>query len=422
MKDSLSLLARIPAHPDSRCWFLAWDPSGTLLASCGGDRSVRIWGKEGREPLPGWACAVSCWVGMRLRPRKVKSQLLLKSPGSWEPLWPRAAASRCALAIGKATCELGWEGSSGCQAPYSSLTSLLSSALGDSWVCKSVLGEGHQRTIRKVAWSPCGSYLASASFDATTCIWKKSQDEFECVTTLEGHENEVKSVSWAPSGSLLATGSRDKSVWVWEVDEEDEYECVSVLNAHTQDVKHVVWHPNQELLASASYDDTVKLYREEEDDWVCCATLEGHESTVWSLAFDQSGERLASCSDDKTVRIWHQYKPGNEQGVVCSGADPSWKCICTLSGFHTRTIYDVAWCRLTGALATACGDDAIRIFEEEPLSNPQQPTFALTAHMPRAHSQDVNCVAWNPKEPGLLASCSDDGEMAFWKYQRPEVC
>uniref|UniRef100_A0A8C3ID54 Probable cytosolic iron-sulfur protein assembly protein CIAO1 n=1 Tax=Chrysemys picta bellii TaxID=8478 RepID=A0A8C3ID54_CHRPI len=337
MKDSLSLLARIPAHPDSRCWFLAWDPSGTLLASCGGDRSIRIWGKE-----------------------------------------------------------------------------------GDGWVCKSVLGEGHQRTIRKVAWSPCGSYLASASFDATTCIWKKSQDEFECVTTLEGHENEVKSVSWAPSGSLLATCSRDKSVWVWEG--ERQVPCAAP-HPGSPDPELICVPPfPHQLLASASYDDTVKLYREEEDDWVCCATLEGHESTVWSLAFDQSGERLASCSDDKTVRIWHQYKPGNEQGVVCSGADPSWKCICTLSGFHTRTIYDVAWCRLTGALATACGDDAIRIFEEEPLSSPQQPTFALTAHMPRAHSQDVNCVAWNPKEPGLLASCSDDGEMAFWKYQRPEVC
>lgn len=139
-----------------------------------------------------------------------------------------------------------------------------------------------------------------------------------------------------------------------------------------------------QLLASASYDDTVKLYHEEEDDWVCCATLEGHESTVWSVAFDRSGERLASCSDDKTVRIWRQYKPGNEEGeahglscraaglraahnllgkksgqgkrageelrlfsclpgVACSGTDPTWKCVCNLSGYHTRTIYDVAW-------------------------------------------------------------------------------
>lgn len=98
----------------------------------------------------------------------------------------------------------------------------------------------------------------------------------------------------------------------------------------------------------------------------------------------------------------------------CLGFLSSWSSCCSC--------IPLCRCHLTGALATACGDDTIRVFEEEPHSDPQQPTFTLTVQLARAHAQDVNCVAWNPKEPGLLASCSDDGEMAFWKYQRPEAC
>lgn len=58
------------------------------------------------------------------------------------------------------------------------------------WTVKTILSDGHTRTIRDVSWSPCGQYLASGSFDATTAIWDKKSGQFECNATLEGHENE----------------------------------------------------------------------------------------------------------------------------------------------------------------------------------------------------------------------------------------
>ncbi|XP_033125614.1 probable cytosolic iron-sulfur protein assembly protein CIAO1 homolog [Anneissia japonica] len=193
--------------------------------------------------------------------------------------------------------------------------------------------------------------------------------------------------------------------------------CQCSVCAHPR-LKQVIWHPHKELLASASYDNTIKIFVEDNDDWSCISTLEGHESTVWSISFDASGERLASCSDDRTVKIWRQYEPNNQQGILTDGNYPAWKCVCTLSGYHSRPIYSIHWCNLTGLLATASGDDCIRVFKEDTSIQDtiNVPAFQLVASQSKSHQEDVNGVAWNPKDAGLLATCSDDYEIKLWRY------
>lgn len=43
----------------------------------------------------------------------------------------------------------------------------------DRWVCSAILEDTHSRTIRSICWSPTGRYLATASFDRTTAIWQQ---------------------------------------------------------------------------------------------------------------------------------------------------------------------------------------------------------------------------------------------------------
>ena len=44
---ALEQVCILKGHLD-RVWNVAWSPNGSLLASCGGDKVVRIWGKEGK--------------------------------------------------------------------------------------------------------------------------------------------------------------------------------------------------------------------------------------------------------------------------------------------------------------------------------------------------------------------------------------
>jgi WD40 repeat protein len=73
----------------------------------------------------------------------------------------------------------------------------------------------------------------------------------------------------------------------------------------------------------------------------------------------------------------------------------------------------------SGHLATACGDNAVRVFRRVG-KDLNAPKFELAASVQRAHDEDVNAVSWSPQPQGdgvsLLASASDDGTVKIWRF------
>lgn len=279
------------------------------------------------------------------------------------------------------------------------------------WAEVSRLEDAHERTVRCCEWSPCGRFVAAVSFDATCTVWRKSATEgpsleWDILATLEGHENEVKGCAWNASTTILATCGRDKTVWLWETIDDEALELLSVLHGHQGDVKAVVFDPSPQatdLLASAAYDDVVKIWVEDGDDWIERASLLGHSSTVWDCRFVPGGDprrkTIATCGADRAVLLWRQ----------ASDDAATWVLAGRLDDVHSRPVYSLD--AREGLVATAGGDDALRLFQVDVALASLAPLAVLN----RAHDADVNCVRFNPARPTLLATAADDAAIKVWR-------
>lgn len=167
-----------------------------------------------------------------------------------------------------------------------------------------LLLRGHTGQIVKLAWSPDGARIVTASQDKTVRIWNASNGAELLV--LRGHEDKIMSVAWSHDGQRIASASKDKTVRVWNVDGNGE---PLILRGHQHWVYAVSFSRDNRTLFTSSLDRTVRSW--DIDAVVTPVVLRGHEDLVGFFVFSPDGQRIATSSSDQTIRVWNADGHGN---------------------------------------------------------------------------------------------------------------
>jgi len=329
--SKLSLVAALEGHTE-RVWCVAWSPDGSVLASCSGDKTIRLWIKLNDK-----------WLAFKVL-EGVHDSAVRRI--GWSPDGRHIAA-----ACFDKTCSV-WGEQSG------------------EWKMVATL-EGHENEVKCASFSPSGALVATCARDKTVWIWAMDtkKESFECISVCTGHQQDVKSVKWHPNSQKLASASYDDTIKIWEQVEADW------RNTHTLSLPAVEGAGKAAITASSGTDAR--------------GEIAGHTSTVWDLCWSPSGDELVSCSDDKTVIVWkfasgtwgiHQkIVTGNRRpiysvdwsrdGVLTFGggdnvlevykkdAKGNFHSISPKTNAHTSDVNSVAWNPKTPELLASGSDD-----------------------------------------------------------------
>jgi predicted NACHT family NTPase len=151
-------------------------------------------------------------------------------------------------------------------------------------------------SIRAVAFSPNGRYLAVGGRAHTVEIW--DTHTAQRLTTLQGHSEWVFGLVFL-SDQVLVTGSSDQSIQLWDILNE---QLRMVLPGHTHEIPALALNREKSVLVSGSNDHTVRLW--DISTGQPRTVLYGHTNRVQTVTFSPNGHVIVSGSYDQSVRLW----------------------------------------------------------------------------------------------------------------------